>query len=81
MYLCLLLDPYGNVLHVFGREGSEPGQLKHPRGITTDPQGFILVADSGNNRIQVFRPDGSYVCHFGSHGTDSGKFRGIEGIT
>jgi tripartite motif-containing protein 71 len=38
------------------------------------------VCDSGNSRIQVFRSDGSYVTHFGSAGTDSGKFKGLEGI-
>lgn len=43
--------------------------------------GFILVADSGNSRIQVIRPDGSFVCEFGSSGTESGKFKGLEGLT
>jgi tripartite motif-containing protein 71 len=66
----------------FGSEGSEPGQFRHPRGLTTDTEGFILVADSGNNRVQIFRGnDYSYVTSFGGQGTESGKFRGIEGIT
>ena len=74
------LDPYGTVLNCIGSEGTGPVQFKHPRGIVTDAEGFILVADSGNSRIQVIRPDGSFVCSFGSAGTDSGKFRGLEGI-
>ena len=66
----------------FGSEGEADGEMRHPRGITTDADGFILVADSGNSRIQVFRPDNFlYVTQFGSAGTESGKFRGIEGIT
>ncbi len=69
-------------MNSFGAEGSDPGQMKHPRGITTDAEGFILVADSGNSRIQVFRPDTfMYVTHFGGAGTESGRFRGLEGIT
>ena len=68
-------------MSTFGSEGTKPGELRQPRGITTDVQGFILVADSGNSRIQVFRSDGVYVMHFGAIGTDSGKFRGLEGIT
>lgn len=46
-----------------------------------DGEGFILVADSGNSRIQIFRPnDYSYVSEFGSAGSQSGEFMGIEGI-
>jgi DNA-binding beta-propeller fold protein YncE len=67
-------------LYKFGTEGSNPGELKHPRGVTTDGEGFILVADSGNSRIQVFRSDGQYVSHFGTPGTDSAKFKGLEGL-
>ena len=74
-------DTYGLFLYTFGAEGSNPGELKHPRGITSDNEGFILVADSGNSRIQVFRNDGAYVTHFGSPGSDSGKFKGLEGLT
>lgn len=28
------------------------------RGIAVDESGYIVVADSGNNRIQIFHPDG-----------------------
>lgn len=41
------VDSEGNYLKSFGKEGSAPGDLTHPRGITTDAEGFILVADSG----------------------------------
>ena len=61
-------------MQMFGREGTNPGEFKYPRGITTDHEGFILVADSGNSRVQVFRSDGAYVTHFGGAGTDSGRF-------
>ena len=65
----------------FGKEGSNAGEFKQPRGICTDAEGFILVADSGNCRVQVFRADGAYVAHFGGMGSESGKFRGMEGLT
>lgn len=28
------------------------------RGVAVDEFGYICVADSGNNRIQIFHPDG-----------------------
>lgn len=48
-----VLDTNGALQFVFGEEGFADGQFKYPRGVAVDPQGFILIADSGNNRIQV----------------------------
>ena len=75
------IDSNGNFLDCFGKEGSNPGEFKQPRGICTDAEGFILVADSGNARVQVFRADGRFVTSFGGFGSESGKFRGMEGLT
>lgn len=40
--------------------GSGQGEFNNPEGIGVDRRGFILVADTGNNRIQKFRRDGSF---------------------
>lgn len=42
-------------------EGTDEGQFKFPRGIAVDDQGYIIVGDSGNNRVQIFNPDGSFL--------------------
>lgn len=39
--------------------GTGPGELNKPTGLTVDKDGRIIVADSGNNRLAVFKPDGS----------------------
>ena len=39
----------GEFVCSFGR-----GELKHPRGIAVDKDGFVFVCDSGSSRIQVF---------------------------
>ena len=49
-----------------GTPGKAPGQFTFPRAVTVDGQGKIYVADSGNNRIQVFNPDGSFQRQWGS---------------
>lgn len=41
-----------------GEEGKGPGQFRLPDGIGSDTAGNIFVADSQNNRIQRFGPDG-----------------------
>ncbi len=53
-------------LGVVGVAGAESGQFNLPRAVTTDGEGRIYVADSGNNRIQVFNPDGSFLRQWGS---------------
>lgn len=50
------------------------------RGVGVDDQGFICVADSGNNRVQIFHPDGSFLRAFGSWGSGDAEFKGLEGV-
>jgi len=51
----------GSYLGVFAPAGSDPGQVDAPRGVLVSPDGSVLVADSGNGRIQVFTAAGDYV--------------------
>ena len=49
--------------------------------MAVDEQGFIFVADSGNNRIQIFNPDGTFIRCFGRWGSGAAEFKGLEGIS
>ena len=40
-----------------GGEGSNNGEFQYPRQLTTDPNGHVYIADSGNDRICVFDTD------------------------
>jgi uncharacterized repeat protein (TIGR01451 family) len=44
----------GAFLHQFGDSGVAPGAFRSPRGLAVDSDGHVVVADSGNNRVQVF---------------------------
>ena len=57
----------------FGIEGSQPRQFFNPRGITVGERGQIIVADSGNDRIQICDDQGNCTT-FGSYGTAVGQF-------
>lgn len=46
----------GAALGQFGRYGSGLGEFIGPDAINTDSTGKIFIADSGNNRIQIWRP-------------------------
>ena len=44
----------GKFLKSFGCNGKAKAQFQHPRSVHVNKDGFILVADRENNRIQVF---------------------------
>ena len=58
----------------FGMHGSVEGQLSNPYGLTVDVNGFISIADSGNNQISIFDKFGNYINSFGSNGCKAGQF-------
>lgn len=72
----------GTAMRDFGKEGSGDGQLFHPMSIAFDKsERNVLVADSDNNRIQIFDvKSGKLVRKFGREGTEAGLFNGPCGI-
>jgi len=53
-------DPDGNHVLTIGSCGIEPGEFQRPSGIVWD-DGELIVADAINNRIQVFKDDGTFL--------------------
>ena len=64
----------------FGTRGSGSGQFLHLGGVAVDDAGNILVADSGNHRIQKFTNDGQFVASVGTKGTGPSQFNGPRDI-
>ena len=64
----------------FGQTGSNNGQFKYPRGVSTDRKGNVYVADSGNHRIQVFKANGVYLRQFGREGERKGELNEPFGV-
>ena len=50
-------------------------------GLAVEKNGNIIVADSGNNRLQVFTPEGKFVGKCGRAGNGDGEFNQPWGIT
>ena len=78
-----LLGALLNIVY-YGSSGSGNGQFNYPNGIafTSDGSRFA-VADSGNNRIQIFGLSSNTVTHqvsYGSSGSGNGQFSNPFGI-
>ncbi len=58
-----ICDPDGKLIRRIGREGSGPGELKLPNG-TAVFEDKVLVLDTGNFRVMIFKMDGTYVDDF-----------------
>jgi tripartite motif-containing protein 71 len=59
-------------LFSFGSSGTLPSQFRSPSTIRIDSFGNLLVADTGNNRIQKFDRSGSFLMEFGTLGSSGG---------
>jgi streptogramin lyase len=70
----------GEHIGEFGGLGSDPGKFRGPRGIGSDSQGNIWVADNYNNRIQKFDANGSSLLTIGKLGSQEGQFRQPRGL-
>ncbi|XP_066939256.1 tripartite motif-containing protein 2-like isoform X3 [Macrobrachium rosenbergii] len=65
---------------MFGSRGKHKGQFESPESIVVDAEGFMLIGDSGNGRVQVFRPNGNFVRFLGSRGNNHGEFGWVSGV-
>jgi len=54
----------GKLLQVFGSPGAGDAKLKDPRAVAVDQNGLVYVADHGNQRIQIFEPNGQHAFAF-----------------
>jgi len=64
-----------------GGQLTEPGAFFGPRAIVIGPDGRVYVTDTGNKRVQVFSPQGTFVAQYGGGGVGPGQFDEPVGIT
>jgi len=67
----LLINNYLQLDLAFGNYGSYEGQLDTPRGVSFSPRGELLVADTGNARVQYFTDTGTFLRAFPREGNPS----------
>ncbi|XP_035671518.1 tripartite motif-containing protein 3-like [Branchiostoma floridae] len=63
-----VFDLRGKLKLQFGCYGNADGQLDQPKGLCVDPEGRILVADSGNKRVALFDGSGVFLKNVATEG-------------
>jgi sugar lactone lactonase YvrE len=63
-----------------GGRGGGKGEFDSPTGIAVDGNGNILVADTGNARIEKFAPTGTFISIIGKKGSGQGQLGEPNGI-
>ena len=61
-------------------ELTSPGDFSKPAGVAVDAEGNLYVADTYNNRIEIFDADGQFVSTFGKAGDGPGYFGRPKGV-
>ena len=62
-------------------ELTTPGDFAKPTGVAVDKDGNLYVADTLNNRIEVFDADGAFIRTWGKNGDGPGYFARPKGVT
>jgi len=57
-----------------------PGDFARPSGLAVDRDGNLYVADTLNNRIEIFDGDGNFISTFGKAGDGPGYFSRPKGV-
>lgn len=63
----------------WGTNGSAPEQLSQPRGLFTDAEGNVYVADMGNSKIKKFDSSGNFLYMWGTSGSGVDQLNSVQG--
>lgn len=85
--LFALSEMTGHILHqkksdlfVYGDFDNKSLLMNTPLAMQILKDGKLLVADTGNNRLQFLNADGSHDYFFGTKGAENGQFDSLSGV-
>jgi len=55
-------------------------KLDYPQAMYVNEAGELLIADTGNNRLQFINADGTFQYRFGEKGSKSSQFNSAQGV-
>ena len=63
-------DRNGNFQYKFGKQGGGEGEFSYPCCLLVNKSGHLMVCDTGNNRIQLFKLNGKFVGKLVTNGSN-----------
>jgi hypothetical protein len=70
----------GKLIKSWGRFGTGPGEFKTPHAIAFDSRGRLFVSDRGNNRLQIFDQEGTFVADWKQFSRISGLYISADDV-
>jgi streptogramin lyase len=64
----------GAFVKAWGKKGQGPGEIDTPHALAMDSRGRLFVADRGNNRVQIFDQNGTFLAEWKQFGRPSGIY-------
>ncbi len=64
----------GSFIKTWGTRGTGRGEFNTPHSLAMDSRGRLFVGDRGNNRIQIFDQDGTFLEEWRQFGNPSGIY-------
>ncbi len=61
--------------HLWRLGSGNRGELNHPSGVAVDMDGDVYVSDWGNNRVQIYQPDGEFFAAIYGDAHDISKWQ------
>jgi len=74
------INGWGALGDTGGQAVGNEGLFYGPRGIAVAANGNVIVADTGNKRVQMFDKDGQFITQFGGGGLDQGRLDEPVGV-
>jgi len=65
----------------WGVPGAAAGEFDRPSDVAVDADGDVYVTDTGNQRVQKFSGDGTFIGQWGGAGQGDGQFSQPRGIS
>lgn len=77
----VLFSHDGDVIGMFGKLGTGPGEFVYPVSVVQDEQENLYVCEYGNfnDRAQKFSKEGTFIRQIGAYGTEDGQFQRPSG--
>ncbi len=67
----VVFGPDGEYRRAFGKEGTGTAQLERPMHLSFGPDHLLYVTEYLNDRVSVFRPEGTFMRHLTAPGFDA----------